>query len=148
MKNKPTLTELNRSTKTYRNRPIIIANTNGYTSQPQICKLDKTAYETDILNYPTLRILEWMKIKWHTYLYYRQKLSNIPEKSLNVTIEKVYELTITNSNIIMTSQTSSLNIAIKNGKQPNNSITVEDRRTYKKIGKTSKAVTFTLKHGK
>ena len=29
----------------------------------------------------------------------------------------------------MMSQTSSLTIAIKNGKQPNNSITVEDRRT-------------------
>ena len=42
----------------------------------------------------------------------RQKLSNIPEK--------VYELSITNWDIIMTTQFSSLNIAIKNGKQPNN----------------------------
>ena len=39
---------------------------------------------------------------------------------------------ITICNIIMTLQTSSLNIAIKNGKQSNNSITVEDRRTYQK----------------
>ena len=30
----------------------------------------------------------------------------------------------------MRSQTSSLNIAIKNGEQANNLITVEDRRTY------------------
>ena len=59
-----------------------------------------------------------------------QKLSNILEKSLNVTLKKVYELTITNCNIIMTSQSLGLNIAIKNGKQPNNLITVEDRRTY------------------
>ena len=47
-------------------------------------------------------------------------------------MEKVYKPTITNCNIIMTSQTSSLIIAIKNGKQPNNSITVEDGGTYKK----------------
>ena len=39
---------------------------------------------------------------------------------------------ITNCNIIMTSQTLSLNIAIKNGKQPNNLITVEDSSTYYK----------------
>ena len=49
----------------------------------------------------------------------------------------------------MMSQTSSLNIAIENGKQPNNLITVEDRRTYQKgiisnirnqkDGKTSKS---------
>ena len=53
------------------------------------------------------------------------------------------------------SQTSSLNIAIKNGKQPNNLITVEDCRTFwkriilnipnQKGGKTDKAVTYTLK---
>ena len=30
----------------------------------------------------------------------------------------------------MKSQTSSLNIAVKNGKQPNNLIILEDRRTY------------------
>ena len=60
----------------------------------------------------------------------------------------------------MMSQTASLNIVIKKGKQPNNSITaVEDRGTYykgiisnisntlKKGGKTGKAATFTLKHG-
>ena len=60
----------------------------------------------------------------------QQKLLNIPKKSLYVTIVKLYKVRITKSNIIMMSQTSSLNIAIKNGKQPNNSITVEDRRTY------------------
>ena len=58
----------------------------------------------------------------------------------------------------MTSQTSGLDIAIKSGKQPNIPLTVEDRRTYQKRiisnipnqkgGKTSKAVTFTLKHNK
>ena len=58
----------------------------------------------------------------------------------------------------MTSQTSSVNIAIKNGKQPNNLITVEDHRTYwkgiisnipnQKGGKTNKAVTYKLKHSK
>ena len=53
-----------------------------------------------------------------------------PKNPCYVTIEKVHKLTITNCSIIMTSQTSSLHIAIKNGKQPNNSIIVEDRRTY------------------
>ena len=70
----------------------------------------------------------------------------------------MYELTITDCNIIMTSQTSSLNIAIKNGKQPNNSITAEDCRIYQrgiisnipnqKGSKTSKTVTYMLKHNK
>ena len=89
-----------------------------------------------------------MKIKRPVYLYYGKSHRISQKKSWYVTIEKVYELTITNCNIIMTSQTSSPNVAIKNNKQPNILITVEDCRTYKKSGKTSKAVTFTLKHGK
>ena len=51
-----------------------------------------------------------------------------------VTIEKVFELMITtsskNRNVIMTSYTSSLSIAIKSCKQPSTPMNAEDRRTY------------------
>ena len=65
---------------------------------------------------------------------------------------------MTNCNIIMMSQTLSLNIAITNGKQPNNRLLqkiVEYTREelsrafqIKKAAKSSKAVTFKLKHSK
>ena len=51
------------------------------------------------------------------YLYYHKSYRTFQNY---VTIEKLFEPTITNCNISMTSQTSSPNIAIKNGKQPNN----------------------------
>ena len=70
-----------------------------------------------------------------------------------VAIEKVYELTITNCNIIMTLQTSRTNRAIKSRKQQSTLITAEGRRAYWKSRlsrtfqttkgvETSKAVTL------
>ena len=59
-----------------------------------------------------------MKIKQPAYLYYGKSYRISQKNSWYVAIEKVYELTITNCNIIMMSQISSLNIAIKNRKQP------------------------------
>ena len=60
----------------------------------------------------------------------RQDLSNTLKNCWYVTIEKVYQLGITNYNIINSLQTSSLNRAIKSRKQQSNPVTVEDRRTY------------------
>ena len=59
-----------------------------------------------------------MKIKQRAYLYYGKSYWIFQKNSWYVTIEKVYKLAITNCDIIMTSQPSSLNIAIKNAKQP------------------------------
>ena len=71
-----------------------------------------------------------MKIKRPAHLRYGKSYRISQKNPSYVTKEKLYELTIPNCNIIMTSQTSSLNIAITTGKQPNNLITVENRRRY------------------
>ena len=60
----------------------------------------------------------------------RQKLSNIPEKSLLRHNRKSIRAYDNKLQYIMISQTSSPNIAIKSCKQPSSPETVEDRRTY------------------
>ena len=70
------------------------------------------------------------RIEKLAYLYYRKSYQISKKNRYYVTIEKAFEFTITNCNIIMASQTSSLNIAIKNRKQSNIPVAVKDRRTY------------------
>ena len=59
------------------------------------------------------------RIEKPVYLYYGKSHGISQKNCYYITIKKVYEFMITNCDMIMMSQTSSLNIAIKSRKQPN-----------------------------
>ena len=64
------------------------------------------------------------------HIYITAKAIEYPRTIHDVTIEKIYAITKTQRSIIVTSQTSSLNTAIKTCKQPIIPVLIEDSRKY------------------